>query len=391
MRVLHCCLAAFYIDGYGYQENILPKMHKLQGHDVKIIASTETYIDNKTLGYVSPKNYLNEDGIPVSRVPYISSNLLSSKIVRKLRLYKNLKNELISFSPDIIFLHDVQFLSVRQIVSYAKDNPKVKIFADCHTDFINSARTWISKNILHKLIYRYCASLIEPYTIQFYGTLPLRNIFLEEFYKIPKEKISLLELGADDSLYDFSNKKQIRIKVRQSLNISQDEFVIITGGKLDRRKNIHLLMEAVNQLSNKKIKLIVFGVPNDDMEPEINRLSNGDGIIFLGWLTPQRVYEYFFASDLAFFPGTHSVAWEQVVGIGLPAVFKRWNNIQHVDVGGNCLFLDDINLDVLKNTITKIVFDKELYLKMKNVAMAQGVPRFTYSEIAKRAILIEKI
>ena len=49
MKVLHCCLAAFYIDDYGYQENILPKMHKIQGHQVKIVSSTETYIDNQTL------------------------------------------------------------------------------------------------------------------------------------------------------------------------------------------------------------------------------------------------------------------------------------------------------------------------------------------------------
>ena len=40
-------------------------MHKLQGHDVMIMASTETYVDNLHLGYVKPSEYLNEDGIPV--------------------------------------------------------------------------------------------------------------------------------------------------------------------------------------------------------------------------------------------------------------------------------------------------------------------------------------
>ena len=390
MKILHCCLAAFYIDGYGYQENILPKMHKLQGHDVKIIASTETYVDNKKLGYVDPKNYLNEDGIPVSRIPYNNNLLLPSKIVRKLRLYKNLKEELIEFMPDVIFLHDTQFLSIKEIIIYVKENPQVKIFSDCHTDYLNSARTWLSKNILHKIIYRYCTYIVEPYTTQFYGTLPIRNLFLEKVYKIPKEKISLLELGADDSSYDFSNKETIRKRVRKDLKIKNDEFVIITGGKLDRRKNIHLLMEAVSQLSGKKIKMIVFGIPNDEMENEINKLAERENILFLGWLTPEKVYEYLFAADLAFFPGTHSVAWEQSVGVGLPAVFKKWENIQHVDVGGNCLFLNDINIDELKKIILKIASNDELYLKMKNVAMTKGVRQFTYSEIAKRAISIRK-
>ena len=46
MKILHCCLAAFYIDNFSYQENIFPKIHKLQGHQVHIIASTETYLEN---------------------------------------------------------------------------------------------------------------------------------------------------------------------------------------------------------------------------------------------------------------------------------------------------------------------------------------------------------
>ena len=49
MKILHCCLAAFYIDNYGYQENILPKIHQIHGHEVKIVASTETFIDDKNL------------------------------------------------------------------------------------------------------------------------------------------------------------------------------------------------------------------------------------------------------------------------------------------------------------------------------------------------------
>ena len=71
MKILHCCLAAFYIDNYGYQENILPKMHKLQGHDVRIVASTETYLNNSVLGYTVPGSYNSSDDILVTRIPYI--------------------------------------------------------------------------------------------------------------------------------------------------------------------------------------------------------------------------------------------------------------------------------------------------------------------------------
>ena len=101
MRVLHCCLAAFYIDNYGYQENILPRMHKLQGHDVMIIASTETYVDKVHLGYTVPGNYINENGIPVHRIP--NNRFVPHKFAVKLRYYTGLYEELRLFKPDFIF------------------------------------------------------------------------------------------------------------------------------------------------------------------------------------------------------------------------------------------------------------------------------------------------
>ena len=70
MKIVHCCLSCFYIDNYNYQENALPRQNKLDGHDVSIIASTETFINNTNLGYVQPSQYVNEDGIPVRRIPY---------------------------------------------------------------------------------------------------------------------------------------------------------------------------------------------------------------------------------------------------------------------------------------------------------------------------------
>ena len=46
MKVLHICLSCFYIDGFNYQENMLPRMHAEQGNEVAILASTETFKKN---------------------------------------------------------------------------------------------------------------------------------------------------------------------------------------------------------------------------------------------------------------------------------------------------------------------------------------------------------
>ena len=384
MRILHCCLAAFYIDGYGYQENVLPRMHKNQGHDVAIVASTETYLDNRELGYVEPSRYVSEDGISVTRLPYARG--LPGPLARKLRFYEGLKEEVEQFAPDIIFLHDCQFMSIGQIARYAAAHPDVRVYVDCHTDFINSARTWVSKWILHGILYRACAKRIEPYVQKFYGVLPARVDFLLEMYGTPREKTELLVLGADDEKIQWDRADEVRASVRAELGIGSEDFLLLCGGKIDRRKNIHLLMEAVDRLKRDDVTLLVFGAPNDEMAETFHRLSESERIRAIGWLEPDRVYDYLLASDLSVFPGTHSVLWEQAVGTGCPCVFRRWKGIEHLDVGGNCTFLERGDQAEIESVLRDLLNNPARLSAMKQAAAEMGVRTFSYSEIARRAI-----
>lgn len=387
MKVLHCCLAAFYIDNFSYQENIFPKIHKLQGNDVYILASTETYIDNIKLGYIEPAEYFTRELIPIKRIPYV--RWLPFFLAKKLRIYKGITSYINQIQPDIIFLHDCQFLSILSIVNYAKKN-KVTIYVDSHTDFINSGKNWLSKNILHKFIYKFCAQTISKYTKKFYGTLPIRNDFLRDIYGINSKKIELLPFGADDSLFKYENKEIIRKDIRNDLGLLTDDIVIITGGKLDRRKNIHKLLGVfINLVEREKItnlKLIVFGKPTEDLKQEINLKCQNDNVRYINWVGSENIHKYFFASDIAFFPGTHSVLWEEAVGLGLPCVFYRWDGIQHVDLGGNCIFIDDSEETTIENTLLKLKDDQIFFKKMRTIAEEKGPEIFTYSKIAKKAI-----
>ena len=316
MKILHCCLAAVFVDRTGYQENILPRMHRLQGHDVAILASTETYLNNLDLGYVEPAKYQTEDGIPVTRLAY--TRWLPHKIARKLRIYVGLTDSLESFEPDIIFMHDCQFVDVRKVIRYIRKRGNVTVFVDGHTDFGNSGRNWVSKNILHRGIYRWCVKAVEPYTTRFWGTLPVREDFYHDVYGVDRKKISLLVMGADDTKIHWDQRATIRNTLRQSFGIADQDLLLITGGKIDIRKNILALMKVVSQLDRSDIKLLLFGTPSKDIEDEFNKLSKHPHIRSIGWIDAEKVYDYFFAADLAIFPGTHSVLWEQAVGTGLP-------------------------------------------------------------------------
>jgi 1,2-diacylglycerol 3-alpha-glucosyltransferase len=387
MKIVHCCLANFYIDDFGYQENIFPRIHRELGHDVEIVASTEIYIDRMKLGYTHAGKYLSKDGVPVTRLPYVK--WLPAILARKLRIYKGLNAELCRFKPEIVFLHDCQFLSIITVARYIRQTGAT-VYVDSHTDFINSGNNFISRYILHGLVYRLCAKIIEPYAKKFYPTLPLRADFLHDVYGIAKAKIELLPFGADDSRINRAERSEIRNSIRKQLQISEDALVFIAGGKIDRRKSIHTLIECFCRLAD-SVKLngahlILFGRPEESLRQQVEAAAKHPFVRYVGWIDERDIPKYLWASDVAVFPGTHSVLWEEAVGLGVPCLFRRWPGIEHVDVGGNCLFLDDATESTIEQAILEMVNNPAQIEEMRSVASAQGPNIFSYTAIAKRAI-----
>ncbi len=379
MKILHLMLSCFYIDNYSYQENYLPKYHKKMGHDVEIVASLFTFDENgkgKTLPGAC--KYNNEYGIPVTRLDYKD---------RRFRKYIGLEAELERIKPDLIFIHGVQFADISKVVDYCKKNPKTVVYADNHADFSNSATNWVSKNILHKIVWKNCARKINPYVKKFYGVLPARVEFLHNVYGLPKDKIELLVMGADDESVAASAKPCVRESIREKYGLSEDDFVVMTGGKINAFKTqTLLLMEAVKRIDNDKLKLIVFGSVTPELKDKVNELADGKKVQYIGWVKSADSYDYYAAADLVVFPGRHSVFWEQVAGQGIPMLVKKWAGTTHVDLGGNVRFLEKDSAEEIKSELEKLLNNPELYNEMKSVAKTEGMKTFSYLDISRRSI-----
>lgn len=382
MNIIHICLAAVYIEGYGYQENILPQMHAAMGHCVAVLTNDRVFNRHNKHEIRDKIDYVNSYGIHVITLKKKERPGYYSKFGGYVEVYKKLNN----LKPDVIFVHGGQFVSLMDVIKYCKKNPNVDLYIDQHGDYYNMPINRWQNFLVQRFIYGFWMRRAIPYTTKFWGVTPWRCQYLNEVYKIPKEKIDLLVMGGDDRYIHFERMPEIRTKVRSDLNLEDNDFVLITGGKIDKAKNIHILMKAVADINRKHLKLIVFGQPSYDMEAEIAKLSCNEHIRNLGWVESVAVYNYFLASDLAVFPGTHSVLWEQACACGLPGIFKDWEGMHHVNVGGNACFIKGSNLDEMKNILCEIMDSKEKYNKMKEVALHKAVKVFSYKAIAKKAI-----
>lgn len=388
MRIAHICLAQFYIDGFGYQENILPRVHRRMGHDVEIITSTETYIDQTRLGYVAPASYVNEDGIPVHRLPY--ARWVPRKIQPKIRAYRGLKQSLETFRPDLIFLHDLQFWDLLVVRKYALAH-NIPVHADSHTDFVNSARGFVSRHLLHGGFYRPLLRYADPMIRRYFPTLPARADFMHEVYGLSRAKMELLPFGFDDTSVAGLDRDAVRREIRENLGISKSDLVLVTGGKLDLRKNIHVLIERFSALRRAgqlgAVHLVVFGKPNPEVVAELAKLDMDENVHLIGWMDPKILYRVFWAADAAIFPGTHSVSWEEAIGHGLASVFHRWNGMEHLDLGGNTLFMDDATATTLDRVLLDLTKDNGAQIRrMADIAQTKGPRVFSFSQIAQKAI-----
>jgi 1,2-diacylglycerol 3-alpha-glucosyltransferase len=384
MKIVHLCLACFYIEGMEYQENVLPRKHRELGYDVEVIASPYCFDTKGNTLYREAGQYVNKDDVRVRVIPY--NKRFYGRHAENLRMFSNLYESLNDAKPDIIFSHGGHFGNVGQLIKYLKKNPGVKLYVDSHSDYINGpVDTW-KKKMFRKYWCGWLYRRLEPYCEKMWATLPVRLEYLRDIFGVKSDKVDLLVMGGDVRKLDAQEKSQIRARVRGRYGIAESTFLITSGGKIDREKNIHLLMEAVSDLKGKDIKLVVFGEPTKEFQPVISSLMQSDNIKMAGWLRPDECYELFYASDLAVFPGTHSVLWEQVCACELPALFRGTEGQNHIDMGGNCQFLYKDDVSEIRSKILEIAENQQLYSSMKNVSVEKGYKAFSYMEIAKRAI-----
>lgn len=381
MRIMHVCLIGAYNEGWTYQENMLSKFHARQGHQVMLICIPYEQSGGK-LKISKDTDYINNYGVHVKRMK------VKRSIAKRIVWYEGVADTVANFNPDILFVHGCQFMDAKIIRDYGEEHPDVKIFVDNHADFTNSATNWISKYLLHKILWTHTAHVLNPVTIKFYGVLPARVEFLTSVYHLPSQKCELLVMGGDDELIAKSENIMAREKIREQYQINSDDFLIVTGGKIDTfKKQTIQLMQAVKSINSRNIKLLVFGSIVDELRQEVNSLVDGCLIQYVGWIEPDCSYEFFSAADLVVFPGRHSVFWEQAVSQGIPMLVKDWPGTHHVDVGGNVEFIKTDKSSEIQDRILDIINNKEKYLYMKKVAEEVGRKQFSYNEIARKCII----
>lgn len=327
MKIAHCCLSCFYIDNFTYQENMLVREHVNLGHDVLVVASTETFGENNNLINTKPKQYFGSDGAQVIRLSY--KKILPNSIMKKLRIHTNVYKILEDFNPDIIMFHGLCGWELLTVSKFVKNNPNVKLYVDSHEDFNNSATNFISYFILHKFYYNLIIKYSKKFISKILYITSESKEFCKKMYNLLDEELEFYPLGGkllSEKDYLFK-RESCRIK----FEFKNNDIVFLQTGKFDHSKKLIESIRAFKKTKRDDFKYIVAGKMSEEMFKEFNELIKSDSRIkYIGWVDSKKLEELLCLADVYVQPGSQSATMQMSMCSRCAVILHDFPSHRHI-------------------------------------------------------------
>lgn len=393
MKIFMIC--EFFDDRLDYQENMLARSYHRAGHEVLVVTSTirslNDYVSDRDHGMGERSEELYDWGRLV-RVPF------RFNILHRIKPFEPLLPLIESFDPDLLYFHDI-IPNLTEGVRHVQAHPDCAMIMDYHGDASNSGANWASRRILHGVIRKHILDRARPYLRRILPVTPGCGEFLKNLYHVPEAEMELLPLGTDQLYAGEVLASDARGRIREALGITPDEFVIFTGGKLSPLKRTEELLSAVATLGSLPVHVIVVGgtdSAHEDYAASIATLAaHNPRVHMVGWQERAGVYAHMAAADLAVFPASQSVLWQQSLGMGLPLIVSEraegQRGVQHVGyLNGydNLIVLDPQQpfAEQIAEHVRRLALDRTLLARMADGAKQTAAEILDYAAIAARTI-----
>ena len=378
MKIVHVCISAPYIDGWGYQENLLPQYLQKNGVQNYIIASANdfpSYLSPQEITNIKSKgnNYcLGEIHITRIRTRHLSTSFL---------IPFGLHEALNEIKPDVIFHHNFNCTSLPIAACHARKRG-IPLFVDNHADVLNMSHNKIWAFVYYKLLIRLSCKIHQKEIVKTYGVTHARCDFIKDYYGIPSEKIGFMPIGADVDLADtIPSKESLRLKY----GFKNEDFIMVSGGKMGTDKGTDSLIATVEKLNKTypNLKLVLFGAFTDScVETQAN---NSPVCQTIGWCDRIKTLELLKMADMACWPLHHTTLIEDAISVCTPLMIKKTDTTKHL-IDGNGVWIEKGSVDSIKKALLFILNQNE----MQKMALHQSCEKMklalSYNTIAEKLL-----
>lgn len=388
MKILMLC--DFYHESLEYQEQLCAKFYVRHGHEVTVVTSTHESVfdymadqhDNRR-----PARTYEHGGVKIIRLPF------RYNILHRLKAFAPIDRLLEAEAPDLIFVHDIM-LNFPDCVRYVKRHPRARMIMDYHADYSNSGKNLVSRAILHGVCRKWFLDRARPYLSKIFPVVPASATFLHEIYHVPFSEMELLPLGADLEAAAAARNAGARQALRAQLGIADTDIVIVTGGKLTPAKKTEMLFAALTHLQQFPLHVIVVGKAGSEHAAygeELSRSAAGDARVHMvGWLEQGDLNRHLAAADLAVFPASQSILWQQSIAMGLPLIAgdTGHQDISYLNTEHNIIVLrnEEIRADRLTAAIAEVVGNPSRMRAMSEGALRVADEHLNWDRLLQRTL-----
>ncbi|WP_163390915.1 glycosyltransferase [Enterovibrio norvegicus] len=381
MKITH--ITNYFMEGLNYQDTELPIHQAELKCDVSVITSERYYPFPNY--YASYKKILGDRIREEGNYRFKSCDIFrlkprferSSSSIVILPLFR-VFNLLRKLSPKVVHVHGELSFSIFAAVLYATTS-NAKVFVDCHADNVNfnykssrNARILINIfSVAHKLL----SSKITGY-------LPITQAssdYLQEALKIPKEKITLLPLGA-------KGKQPV-------VNEIARDIAFVYSGKITREKGVLEALKIVQGLTNRNFphnfSFNVVGEFGDDTFKSevldvIQKLDYKVNLYpFLNFEKLEKIYRQ---SHIGMWIGTASNSIQDCACAGCIVFIGKSRTTSHLALDGE-LILDAGNVEDSVNKLGNLFENREKLDSLVKRSQ-EMINRYTWEEIAKTSVKV---
>ena len=377
MNIVHIGLAGLFTENMTYQDNLLSKQNALDGHNVMYIANNYAFVNGKRkdVGYI---NKTINDGIQLIRLPLV--RIGTEFLTEKLRKVNGLSSILNNFAPDVIFSHGITYWSILDVTRYKREHPNIKLYADTHADFNNTGRNFLSKNILHKMIYKCLINNALPVIDKIFYITYEAKVFVQNIYNIPEAALEFYPLGG--VVFPKEIRMQKRDYIRKIHGIEKNKILLIHSGKMGKAKKTYELVQALHAIDASNLKLLIIGTMTEDVAANVMPIVDIDPRIeYLGWQNGEELMNYLCAADLYVQPGTQSATMQNALCCGSAAALYPYESHKYL-LGDSVFYIETI--EDMKKLFTTISINPSI-LEIKRV-MSNKIARerLDYKVLAAR-------
>ena len=378
MRILHVCAGNPFTESMYYKENYLIEANLEDGHEPVVLADTSLWREGR-VAETDPGSFRMANGTRVIRVRF--QNMLFPMLTRKLRKIPNFPALAASLEPDVILFHNIFQYGVAQLREIRERLPGCKIYGDVSSSADNSGRTFLSRWVLHGMIYRrWIQKSLPDWDKIFYVAEPSRE-FLRSVYDVPDSLLELNPLPA--RIMSREEKRRRGEAFRKAHGVPRGGPVLFHSGKMNALKRTVEMLRIVRSLETAyDFRLFIAGSFSGEIKEEAEGLMNGsDRIVYLGFLGQDELQTALAACDLYLQPGSASQTAQAAIACGAPVIVGS-RGYYDAFVQENGYLIDDVS--ELSAILPELLARPDRLAEMSEQSYKVAERFFDYRKLAAR-------